>query len=259
MRQFIPSLATSLPRAYDQAGGDMKLIYDGNDLEGLVRKLPKGSSFLVMDMHRWKLAPEEDFLYVIDDPAHREKLEELKTGQWVCTMTKETRAISSSEYPRLRFTRKLQVPPTLPNILHLLGPMEPIGKFVSYLLKENDFVHSYEGEKWKEEFLEEQIVRKSAFEGRLQKERANLHFSFEKGDPEQVHIYFWDGKTESLFELAGERQQLPSELFVIRTTLRASPLKEQSILLARDLGCLVIPGTMKKAWQEILSFVRRRE
>ncbi len=237
----------------------MKIIYDGSNVEGLVRQLPKGSSFLLMDSRQWSQTREEDFLYVIDDLSHREKLEELKQGQWVCRLSKETKNIYASDYPKLRFTRKLALPPLLPDVLHLLGPMEPIAKFVTYLLKENDFVHSYEGEGWKEEFLEELIMRKGSLEGRLRKERANLHFSFEKGDPDNIHIFFWDGKTESLFELAGERQKLPSELFVVRTTLRASPLKEQSILHARDLGCMVLPGGMKKAWSEILSFVERRK
>lgn len=243
---------------YDDLGGDMKIIYDGKDIEGVVRRLPGGSSFLLVDMQKWKKAPETDFIYVIDDLSNTEKLEALNRGQWVYRASKEAAGISSSEYPRLRFTGKLREPPLLPDVLHLLGPMEAIVRFVSFLLKENDFVHSYEGESWKEEFLEEAILRRSALEGRLTKTRANLHLSFEKGDPEEIHLFFWDGKTESLFELAGQRKDLPAELFVLRSSWRATPLKEQSILLARDLGCILFPGAMKKAWREILSYVGRK-
>lgn len=237
----------------------MKIIYDGDRLEVLVQKLPKESSFLIMDSDRWLRHRETDFLYVLDESASPEKFEDLKEGMWVCLLGRKAGKTSSADYPALRFTKKLTKPPLLPQRIHLLGPMQPIAKFVAFLLKENNFVLSYEGEKWKEEYLEEELLKKEAFRGRLRKEKANLHICFERGEPNDVHIFFWDGKTESLFALAEERSRLPAELFVLRAGLRSIPLKEQSVLRGRDLGRMHLPGALRKTWREILRHVERSQ
>ncbi|HHT21284.1 MAG TPA: hypothetical protein GXZ74_07600 [Tissierellia bacterium] len=230
----------------------LKLIYEGRELYQLLDQIE--TNFVVMDWDNHLPFQDEEFTFVLDDPAQESRLRELADGTRVYLSPAMRQQLDRSNHPGLLFREELREDTVYPKRIHLAGDLETSLDFTGFLLGQVPFCVGFSAEGYRLEQLERwRPGLKEAFDHQLQP-AANQNLILDLMSLEEAthQVVFWDGRDESLHQLITDDIKLPRLIANIGRRVKQSDYSRLSYIYPIPKIGLLRLRAYRKLWQDLI-------
>ncbi len=203
----------------------MVIIYDGDKLAEVVLKVSQPELTILQSQARPR--PEEAIVY-IEKEMDVSIIKEFPPS-WAVELEKFDEKYLA-DFPERIFTRDFKRPKLLGKI-YVQGSFKGLNSLCNYLLRKTRLSFGISGDVHRLEKLEELSG------GRIKKYiNQPLNISLGPGQPEERHLYIWDGSLEELYRLRQTYEELPRYHYILQWGFLGKSFHNQRIIHGRYLG-----------------------
>lgn len=219
----------------------IKIVYDGENIEKLIEKIPKFKEFVILDSYNYEKINEKGFIYCIDRKEDIDRLYNLNKGFRVLNLNNKMK-IEKARYKNIIFISKIEEKKAMTGDIFLYGESSGMINFIQELLIKTNMCIGIRGEKWRIDniFYKVEKMKSERFYNQLQLgDDQNLIIHMEQNKGDGVKIFFWNGDDESLYNL--KRRFNESDLYdfiIIQSSSRKRDFYKQNIIHGNYIGKL---------------------